>query len=135
MNIAIVGASGYTGVELARLLVNHPTVNITCLTSRQYSGVPFSEVFPSMRGHLDLECDPVDIGLICNKADLIFTALPHKTAMEVVPQFLAAGKKVVDLSADYRLQDAATYATWYQEHTSPQLLDEAVYGLPELFRK
>lgn len=133
-NVAIVGASGYTGVELARLLVTHPKVNITCLTSRQYTGVPFSEVFPSMRGQLDQACDPVDIESICSKADLVFTALPHKTAMEVVPQFLAAGKKVIDLSADYRLQDAETYANWYQEHTSPQLLKEAVYGLPELYR-
>ena len=134
MNVAIVGASGYTGVELARLLVAHPEVNLTCLTSRQYTGVPFSEVFPSMRGQLDLECDPVDIDLICSKAELVFTALPHKTAMEVVPQFLAAGKKVIDLSADYRLKDADVYANWYQAHTSPQLLQEAVYGLPELNR-
>lgn len=133
-NVAIVGASGYTGVELARLLVAHPEVRITCLTSRQHAGVPFSDVFPSMRRTLDLVCDPVDIGLICSKADLIFTALPHKTAMEVVPQFLAAGKKVVDLSADYRLRDEKTYAEWYQAHTSPQLLAEAVYGLPELCR-
>ena len=133
-NVAVVGASGYTGVELARLLLAHPKVNITCLTSRQHAGSPFSEVFPSMRGQLDLMCDPVDIALICAKSDLIFTALPHKTAMEVVPQFLAAGKKVIDLSADYRLQDAQTYANWYQEHTSPDLLDEAVYGLPELFK-
>ena len=133
-NIAIVGASGYTGVELARLLLAHPNANITCLTSRQHAGTPFSEVFPSMRGQLDLLCDPVDIELICNKADLIFTALPHKTAMEVVPHFLGAGKKVIDLSADYRLHDAQTYADWYQEHTSPDLLDEAVYGLPELYR-
>jgi N-acetyl-gamma-glutamyl-phosphate reductase len=134
-NVAIVGASGYTGVELARLLVAHPKVKITCLTSRQHAGVPFSEVFPSMRGVLDLVCDPVDIDLICSKADLIFTALPHKTAMEVVPSLLSAGKRVIDLSADYRLSDAQTYASWYQPHTSPHLLNEAVYGLPELYRE
>jgi len=133
-NIAIVGASGYTGVELARLLVPHPGVKMTCLTSRQHAGLPFSEVFPSMRRQLDLVCDPVDIKLICSKADLVFTALPHKTAMEVVPLFLDAGKKVIDLSADYRLHDADLYVDWYQPHSSPQLLQEAVYGLPELFR-
>ncbi len=133
-NVAIVGASGYTGVELARLLVAHPEVRVTCLTSRQHAGVPFSDVFPSMRRTLDLVCDPVDIELICSKADLVFTALPHKTAMEVVPEFLAAGKKVIDLSADYRLRDEKTYAEWYQAHTSPQLLAEAAYGLPELNR-
>lgn len=134
MNVAIVGASGYTGVELARLLVSHPEVTVSCLTSRQHTGTPFSEVFPSMRNHLDLVCDPVDLELICSKADLIFTALPHKTAMEVVPQLLDAGKKVIDLSADYRLKDAETYAEWYEPHTSPDLLVEAVYGLPELYR-
>lgn len=133
-NIAIVGASGYTGVELARLLLLHPQARLTCLTSRQYAGIPFSEVFPSMRGQLDLTCDPVDIDLICDKADLVFTALPHKTAMEVVPSFLSAGKKVIDLSADYRLKNAKTYADWYEVHTSPDLLAEAVYGLPELNR-
>lgn len=133
-NVAIVGASGYTGVELARLLSAHPQAKVTCLTSRQHAGMPFSEVFPSMRSCLDLVCDPVDIDLICSKADLIFTALPHQTAMEVVPRFLDAGKKVIDLSADYRLRDPLTYAKWYQEHTSVHLLAEAVYGLPELFR-
>lgn len=132
--IAVVGASGYTGVELVRLLANHPDVCLTCLTSRQHAGKKFSDVFPSVAGRIDLVCDPIDVELINAKADLIFTALPHKTAMEVVPSFLAAGKKVIDLSADYRLKDASVYETWYQAHSSKQLLSEAVYGLPELYR-
>ncbi|OHB33176.1 MAG: N-acetyl-gamma-glutamyl-phosphate reductase [Desulfuromonadaceae bacterium GWC2_58_13] len=135
IRVAIVGASGYTGVELYRLLVNHPAVEITCVTSRQNAGEPFAEVFPSLRGRTDLVCDPVEVDIVAAKADFVFTALPHQTAMEFVPGLLAAGKKVVDLSADYRLHDARIYESWYQPHTSPELLGEAVYGLPELYRE
>ncbi|MEJ2201964.1 MAG: N-acetyl-gamma-glutamyl-phosphate reductase [Desulfuromonadaceae bacterium] len=135
IRVAIVGASGYTGVELYRLLVNHPAVEITCVTSRQNAGEPFAEVFPSLRGRTDLICDPVEHEVIAAKADFVFTALPHQTAMEFIPGLLAAGKKVVDLSADYRLRDAGVYEAWYQAHTSPELLSEAVYGLPELYRE
>jgi len=135
LKIAVVGASGYTGVELVRFLARHPDVDITCVTSRQHVGVRISDVFPSLRSVCDLVCDPVDSDLICEKADFIFTALPHKTAMEVVPGFLKAGKKVVDLSADYRLNDADIYESWYQKHTSPELFSQAVYGLPELYRE
>jgi len=132
--VAIVGASGYTGVELARILSLHPQVELTCLTSRQHAGVAFSEVFPSLRGLVDIVCDPVEVDLIAAKADIVFTALPHKTAMEIIPSLLAAGCTVIDLSADYRLHDPKVYANWYEEHTSPELLAEAVYGLPELYR-
>ncbi len=135
IRIAIVGASGYTGVELYRLLANHPQVELACVTSRQNAGEPFAEVFPSLRGRTDLVCDPVDVDIVAAKADFVFTALPHQTAMEFVPGLLAAGKKVVDLSADYRLKDAALYEAWYQPHTSPELLAEAAYGLPELYRE
>jgi N-acetyl-gamma-glutamyl-phosphate reductase len=134
-NVAVVGASGYTGVELVRILANHPQVNLTCLTSRQHAGKAFSEVFPSVSGVVDLVCDPIDVDLINRKADVVFTALPHKTAMEVVPAFISAGKMVIDLSADYRLQDTSVYQQWYQEHTSPELIASAVYGLPELYRQ
>ncbi len=134
IKVAIVGASGYTGVELLRLLLNHPQVEITCVTSRQNAGTPISSVFPSLMGRSDLVFDPVDVDLITARAELVFTALPHKAAMEVVPDLLRAGCKVVDLSADYRLRDAATYERWYQPHTSVELLSEAVYGLPELYR-
>jgi len=132
--IAIVGASGYTGVELIRLLLDHPLVEITCVTSRQYAGRPLAEIFPSLAGRCSLICAPMDIDGIVAQADVAFTAVPHKTAMEIVPQLLAAGLKVIDLSADYRLRDVEVYQQWYQPHTSPQLLDETVYGLPELYR-
>jgi N-acetyl-gamma-glutamyl-phosphate reductase len=135
VKVAVVGASGYTGVELLRLLAAHPQVEISCVTSRQTVGEDISTLFPSLRGKVNLRCDPGDPELVAAKADFVFTALPHQTAMEVVPSMLAAGKKVVDLSADYRLRDVAVYRQWYQEHTSPQLLAEAVYGLPELNRE
>ena len=134
LKVAVVGASGYTGVELIRLLVGHPEVEIVYVTSRQHEGLPISQVFPSLTGFCGLCCEPLDVAAIAAKADLIFTALPHKSAMEVIPGFLEAGCRVVDLSADYRLKDQAVYEQWYQEHSSPELLAEAVYGLPELFR-
>jgi N-acetyl-gamma-glutamyl-phosphate reductase len=134
LKVAIVGASGYTGVELIRLLLNHPHIEIACVTSRQNAGMRITSVFPSLLGRIDLQFDPVDVDLIIRKADFIFTALPHKAAMTVVPDLLKAGKKVVDLSADYRLHDVDVYEAWYDKHTSPELLEEAVYGLPELFR-
>ncbi|BCA79834.1 N-acetyl-gamma-glutamyl-phosphate reductase [Desulfuromonas sp. AOP6] len=135
VKVAVVGASGYTGVELIRLLAAHPAVEISCLTSRQNVGDDISSLFPSLIERFNHVCDPVDIDVILDKADFIFTALPHQTAMEVVPDFVRAGKKVVDLSADFRLRDMSTYEAWYQAHSCPELLAEAVYGLPELYRE
>lgn len=135
VKVAVIGASGYTGLELIRLLALHPQVEITHVTSRQYDGEKIATVFPSLAGVVSLSCEPVDIGKISAVADFVFTALPHKTAMNVVPGFLNHGCRVVDLSADYRLRDVAVYEQWYQAHSSPELLTEAVYGLPELERK
>nr|WP_320050671.1 N-acetyl-gamma-glutamyl-phosphate reductase [uncultured Desulfuromonas sp.] len=134
MKVAVVGASGYTGVELLRLLVRHPEVELCSITSRQYDGMDIAQVFPSLAGLVKLPCSEVDVKMIGQEADFVFTALPHKTAMEVVPGFLEQGCKVIDLSADYRLHDVDVYEAWYQKHTSPELLHEAVYGLVELFR-
>lgn len=135
LRVAIVGASGYTGGELARLLANHPSVSITAATSRQFENQPMQRIFPHLAGRVDvmLRNHPVDeiIGL----ADFIFCAVPHKTAMDIVPAFIAAGKKVVDLSADFRLRDVTVYEQWYQPHSAPELLEKAVYGLPELYRE
>ena len=135
LKVAVIGASGYTGVELLRLLVGHPEVEISCITSRQHEGLPINQAFPSLSGFCELVCELLDVTAIAQRVDLVFTALPHKSAMEVIPDFLAAGCKVVDLSADYRLKDCSVYEQWYQKHTSPDLLAEAVYGLPELFRE
>lgn len=135
MRVAVAGASGYTGVELLRLLAVHPEADIRCVTSRQHEGLPINRVFPSLSGFCELVCEPLDVAAIASRVDLVFTALPHKSAMDVVPAFLKAGCRVVDLSADYRLRDLAVYEHWYQPHTSPHLFDEAVYGLPELYRE
>lgn len=134
LNVGIIGASGYTGVELARILSSHPEVEITLATSRQYAGKPMSEVFPSLRKRVDLVCEDLSGDELTDRADFFFTAVPHKTAMDIVPPLLAAGKKVVDLSADFRIRDVAVYEQWYQAHSSAGLIDEAVYGLPELYR-
>jgi N-acetyl-gamma-glutamyl-phosphate reductase len=134
LHVGIVGASGYTGVELARILAGHPEIRLTVATSRQYAGLPLAEVFPNLRKRVDIRCENLTVEELVGRADFFFTAVPHKTAMDMVPQLLAAGKKVVDLSADYRIHDPAVYEAWYQEHTSPQLLAAAVYGLPELYR-
>lgn len=135
IRVGIVGASGYTGVELARILAGHDKIRLTVATSRQYAGKAMAEVFPSLRKRVDMLCENLETSDLIDRADFFFTAVPHKTAMDIVPKLLSAGKKVVDLSADYRIHDPAVYEEWYQEHTSPELLEEAVYGLPELYRE
>jgi len=133
--VGIIGATGYTGVELLRLLLHHPEVEVTALTSQKYAGLPIDQVFPSVMKYLQLKCEELNLDQVSKKTDFIFTAVPHKTAMETVPSFVQRGKRVVDLSADFRLQDPAVYERWYQKHTAPELLKESVYGLPELHRK
>jgi len=133
--VAIVGASGYTGVELIRLLLDHPRVTISVVTSEQSAGKKVSDIFPSLRSRCDHILEPLDPERVAASVDLVFTALPHEEAMKVVPRFLDAGKRVIDLSADYRLKDPRTYGEWYAPHATPELLAEAVYGLPELRRR
>ena len=135
IRIGIVGASGYTGVELARILCNCPDVELTVATSRQYKGKKLADVYPSLAGMVDIVCEDLQAEELSDRADFFFTAVPHQTAMAIVPDLLQAGKKVVDLSADFRLHDAAVYEKWYQEHTAREYLAEAVYGLPELHRE
>ena len=132
--VAIIGASGYTGVELMRILAGHPGIELTAVTSRQHVGELVAEMFPSLRDIVGLSFMDNQVAEIAGLADLVFTALPHKAAIEVVAELHAAGKKIVDLSADYRFSDRKLYESWYQPHTAPELLAEAVYGLPELFR-
>ncbi len=134
LKVAIVGASGYTGLELIRILHCHPEVAVTCLTSEQSAGKSISDIFPTLRGRCDLLLENLEPVRIAEQADLVFTALPHKAAMEVVPTFLKLGKKVIDLSADYRLSDPAVYGEWYEPHMNPAYLKKAVYGLPEIRR-
>jgi N-acetyl-gamma-glutamyl-phosphate reductase len=133
--VGIIGATGYTGVELLRLLLLHPKVEVTALTSQKYAGLSIDQVFPSLSKYLQVKCEELNIDEISKKTDFIFTAVPHKTAMETVPLFYQKGKRIVDLSADFRFKDPAVYEKWYQKHTSTDLLSESVYGLPELHRE
>jgi N-acetyl-gamma-glutamyl-phosphate reductase len=134
VKIGIIGASGYTGEELVRILARHPKVEIAYATSERFAGVAIGDIFPSLKGIIDLRLSTLSAQRIAAEADFIFTALPHGTAMDVVEKCIKAGKKVVDLSADFRLKDPDLYEQWYGKHTCPGLLQKAVYGLPELYR-
>lgn len=130
----IVGATGYTGQELLRLLVKHPQVTLEAVTSRGEAGKAVADMFTNLRGNLDLAfVEPTAETLAA--CDIVFFATPNGTAMTMVPELLAAGSKIVDLSADFRLKDAAVWSKWYgMTHACPELLEEAVYGLPEMTR-
>ena len=133
--VAIAGASGYTGVELLRLLLQHPLTKVVALTAETYANQPIGKVFPSLAGFLDLTCLPLDTAKLAAEAEFVFLGLPHKTSMAVGADLIQRGTRVLDLSADYRLKDAAAYPRWYGiEHVAPHLLKEAAYGLPELHR-
>ena len=134
LKVGIYGASGYTGQELLRFLVHHPESELIFLTSRRFKGMPVSEVYPAFEGLLDARFTDASAKEVSGKCDIIFSALPHGVAMNIVPELLNGRSKVVDLSADYRLRDCAVYEKWYKSHTSPELLQGAVYGLPELYR-
>ncbi len=132
--VAIVGASGYSGQELIRLLLRHPHVEITRFTSRQYAGKAVAEVFPRFRGQVSAAFTEPDVNRI--DADAVFLALPHGVAAEFAPALVQKGIKVLDLSADFRLTSAAVYKEFYEhEHPAPQLLKQSVYGLPEIHRE
>jgi len=130
---AVVGATGYTGAELIRILSGHENVTLTLITSRQYAGQRFDRIYPSMAGIVDLMCEEQTVDRICEAADVVFTALPHKIPMQIVPELIARGKKVVDLSADFRFRDVQAYEAYYQPHTDAKLLEKAVYGLCEVY--
>jgi N-acetyl-gamma-glutamyl-phosphate reductase len=133
--IAIAGASGYAGAELVRLAAAHPAYEITAVTSEKSAGQSVASVFPSLTGIVEHRFEALAPEALIERADAIFLALPHTKSQDPVAACLKAGKLVVDLSADYRLKDAAIYETWYKTpHLHPQLLREAVYGLPELHR-
>lgn len=133
LRVAVVGATGYAGAELVRILSGHPEVKLTVITSRQYAGVRFDHVFPSMAGHVDLVCEDLSAVNLCDRADLFFLSIPHKIPMEIVPELISKGKRVIDLSADFRFRDSETYEAYYQPHTSKNLLEKAVYGLCEVY--
>ena len=134
--IAILGATGYTAVELIKILLRHPEAEIVLLTSRQEGNVPIAMVHPSLTGRVDLPLENVEPAQIAARAECVFSCLPHGASAAVIPALLAAGCRVVDFSADYRLGDPEVFANWYGEkHPDPSRLGKVVYGLPELFRE
>ena len=136
LRVGIVGASGYTGSELIRLLITHTEqVELTCITSRTLAGQRVDRVQPNLRGLIDLEFEDLDMEEVSDKADIVFLGLPHGSSMDFAPNFLDLGVKVIDFSADYRLKSVEVYEKAYQEHKNPQLLADAVYGLPEVYRE
>jgi len=134
INVGVVGATGYTGIELLRLLSKHEAVELSVITSNSEKGKLAQDVFPNLRAHVDLEFKSHECEQL-KSCDFVFFATPHATAMHYVPNLLEQGCKIIDLSADFRIFDAALWEQWYQaKHTCPNLLNKAVYGLPELNR-
>lgn len=131
---AIIGANGYTGYELLRILAAHPGATVTEASSRQYAGQPVTGVFPSLSGFYDSMSFKAPEEIEAAGTDVVFCCLPHGASQSVVAGFLKKGVRVIDLSADFRIKDKATYEQWYGEHTESELLGSAVYGLPELYR-
>jgi N-acetyl-gamma-glutamyl-phosphate reductase len=133
--VAVFGASGYTGLELLRILLRHPSFELLAVTSEQRAGEPVGDAFPALRGQLDLRFQRAEPERIAAGIDLAFTALPHAASAPTVAALRRAGVAVADLSADFRLRDPVVYRDWYGEHAAPELFGEAVYGLPELHRE
>ncbi|MGQ0810964.1 MAG: N-acetyl-gamma-glutamyl-phosphate reductase [Nitrospiraceae bacterium] len=135
VTVAIAGASGYTGAELVRLIAMHPRAQLTAVTSEKSAGCSVASVFPHLASTVPLSFDSLAPEKLAERADIIFLALPHTKSMMPVASCLTANKRVIDLSADYRLKDSGIYERWYQTpHAYPKLLEVAVYGLPELHR-
>ena len=134
IRIGIVGGTGYTGVELLRLLAQHPEADVRAITSRKDAGTRVAQMFPSLRGHCELAfCDPKDADL--RACDVVFFATPHGVAMSQARELVGAGVRIVDLAADFRLADPALFERWYKmPHACPELLEEAAYGIPEINR-
>lgn len=136
MRVGIIGVTGYTGSELLRIIHAHGQVELTYVTSHSFTGKKLSDVHPQYSGLVEMICRPFSVEEAIEKTDLVFCALPHGEAMHAVPLLAAAGVRVVDLSADFRLSNANLYQEWYnKEHCAPDYLGRAVYGLPELYRE
>lgn len=134
IRVAIIGASGYTGVEAIEILLRHSKAEITYLTALPEECAHVADTFAQLKGRLDMMIEPLDLGKLSKKADVALCCLPHKVSMGFVPKLLDAGVKVIDFSADYRIRDVGVYEKFYQKHTDTTNLAKAVYGLPELFR-
>lgn len=136
IKVAIIGATGYTGGELLRLLSQHPSVQVTVLTSEQSAGKKIQDLFPFLTGIFDITLEKSDSPDLSSRADLFFMATPHGTGLKTVPVLLSKGTRVIDLGPDFRLKNPAHYPAWYHfEHSNPALLEKAVYGLTEIYRE
>lgn len=136
MKVGVIGASGFVGGEMLRLLISHPKVEISMVTSRQYVGEYVSRIHPSLKGFTDIKFSELDYDKLSDKCDLVFTAVPHGTATEIVKALYDRGMKIIDLSADYRLHNATDYDKWYGwQHPYPELLSKSVFGIPEIHRE
>lgn len=134
IKVAVLGATGYAGIELVRILSAHPNVKLEVLGSHSFDGQPISEVYGNFAHVLDMTCEELDLDKVA-QCDVAFTALPHGASKDVIPSLIKKGIKVIDLSGDFRYDDIAVYEKWYnQQHSSPELLSESVYGLCELYR-
>lgn len=134
MKVGVVGASGYTGGELLRLLAGHPECEVTCITSRKFAGKKVAEVHPNLRGILKIKFEDLAPERVASRCDFVFTATPHGASMSTIPFFVGSGIKAVDLSGDFRFKDVKTYERYYKlKHSCPGI--KAVFGLPELHRK
>lgn len=135
VRVGILGATGYVGVEITRLLSLHQGIKIGCLVSRSYAGLRISDVYPHLAGINDMVCENMDLNTVSEKADIFVTALSEGISKEVIPALLEKGKKIIDHGGDFRYKSAEVYEKWYKtKHTMPHLLEESVYGLPELYR-
>ena len=135
IRVGILGATGYAGIELIRILSMHKNAEIMFASSQTYAGKKLAEVYKNLQNIVDLTCEEVDVEKAAKSCDVVFTALPHGASKQIVPALYEAGIKVIDLSGDFRYKDQAVYEAWYgQEHSAPALLKKSVYGLPELHR-
>jgi len=135
VRVAVFGASGYSGLELLRILLRHPEAELVAVSSEQRAGVPVSTAFPSLRGLIELRFEAARPEALAGRADVVFTALPHAASASVVARLRKSGLAVIDLSADFRLRSTEAYAQWYGQHPAPEHFGSAVYGLPELRRE
>lgn len=133
IKVGIIGTTGYGGLELTRLLVGHPEVEIKYIASNSYAGKLFSDIYPNYKGVLDVSLEEVDFEKIKATCDLVFTALPHGVSSKLIPNMYDGKLKIIDLSGDFRYDDINTYESWYEtKHNSPKLNDKAIFGMPEL---
>ncbi len=132
--VGIVGVTGYTGMELVRIILSHPELDLAYATSRTWAGKPLAQALPAVKERTELRISLFDPVGAAGAAEVVFLCLPHNEAMDAAAQLVGLGTRVVDLSADFRLKDADVYEKWYGSHSQPQLLTKAVYGLPEIYR-